>query len=113
MQYIILNRGKKLFFTMWGIWVSKDAELNLDFKNTNLYKRQNAPKKSKSRIKILFTTQGALYIVHDPKYHDLRARGQWTKKYFFAFSILLDGLAHISAIFLLKMQKKSKIGSPY
>jgi hypothetical protein len=35
------------------------------------------------------------------------------KKYFFAFSILLDGLAHISAIFLLKMQKKSKIGSPY
>jgi hypothetical protein len=35
------------------------------------------------------------------------------KKYFFVFSILLDGLAHISAIFLLKMQKKSKIGSPY
>jgi hypothetical protein len=34
------------------------------------------------------------------------------KKYFFAFTILLDGLAHISAIFLLKMQKKSKIGSP-
>jgi hypothetical protein len=34
------------------------------------------------------------------------------KKYFFAFSILLDGLAHISAIFLLKMQKNSKIGSP-
>jgi hypothetical protein len=34
-------------------------------------------------------------------------------KYFLAFSILLDGLAHISAIFLLKMQKKSKIGSPY
>jgi hypothetical protein len=35
------------------------------------------------------------------------------KKYFFAFSTLLDGLAYISAIFLLKMQKKSKIGSPY
>jgi hypothetical protein len=35
------------------------------------------------------------------------------KNYFFAFSILLDGLARISAIFLLKMQKKSKIGSPY
>jgi hypothetical protein len=33
------------------------------------------------------------------------------KKYFFAFSTLLDGLAYISAIFLLKMQKKSKIGS--
>jgi hypothetical protein len=33
------------------------------------------------------------------------------KTYFFAFSILLDALAHISAIFLLKMQKKSKIGS--
>jgi hypothetical protein len=27
-------------------------------------------------------------------------------KYFFAFSILLDGPAHISSIFLLKMQKK-------
>jgi hypothetical protein len=35
------------------------------------------------------------------------------KKYFFAFSVILDELAHISAIFLLKMQKKSKIGSPY
>jgi hypothetical protein len=35
------------------------------------------------------------------------------KKYFVAFSIPLDGLAHISAIFRLKMQKKSKIGSPY
>jgi hypothetical protein len=23
------------------------------------------------------------YIVHDPKYHDLRARGQWTKEIFF------------------------------
>jgi hypothetical protein len=34
-------------------------------------------------------------------------------KYFFAFSILLDGLAHISAIFLLKRQKKYKIGSSY
>jgi hypothetical protein len=33
--------------------------------------------------------------------------------YFLGFSILLDGLAHISAIFLLKMQKKSEIGSPY
>jgi hypothetical protein len=35
------------------------------------------------------------------------------KKYFFAFSILLDDLAHISAMFILKMQKKSKIGSLY
>jgi hypothetical protein len=59
MQYILLYRGQKFFFTMWGIWVSKDADLNVDFKNINLYKRQNAPKKSKSRIKILFTTQGA------------------------------------------------------
>jgi hypothetical protein len=85
MQYKLLNRGQKIFFTMWGIWVSKKAELNVDFKKINLYKRQNAPKKSKSRIKILFTTQGP---------------------------ILLDGLAHISAMFLLKMQKKYKIGSP-
>jgi hypothetical protein len=34
------------------------------------------------------------------------------KKYFFAFSILLDGLAHISAIFLLKMQKSLKSAHP-
>jgi hypothetical protein len=46
---------------MWGLWVSKDAELNVDFKNINLYKRQNAPKKSKFRIKILFT--GAPYTL--------------------------------------------------
>jgi hypothetical protein len=32
-----LYRGQKFFFTMWGLWVSKDAELNVDFKNINLY----------------------------------------------------------------------------
>jgi hypothetical protein len=73
---------------MWGIWVSKDAELNVDFKNINLYERQNAPKKSKSlsfdshKPHIVKKSFG-LYIVHDPKYHDLRARGQWTKKNIF------------------------------
>jgi hypothetical protein len=51
-----------------------------------------------------------LYIVHDPKYHDLRAGGQWTKNIFFAFSILLDGLAHICYI-PFENAKKSKIGS--
>jgi hypothetical protein len=35
------------------------------------------------------------------------------KKYFFAFSIHLDGLAHISAIFRLKMQKSLKSAHPY
>jgi hypothetical protein len=30
------------------------------------------------------------------------------KKYFFAFSILLDDLAHISAMFILKMKKSLK-----
>jgi hypothetical protein len=34
------------------------------------------------------------------------------KKYFFAYSILLDGLAHISAIFPLKMQKSLKSAHP-
>jgi hypothetical protein len=34
------------------------------------------------------------------------------KKFLFAFSILLDGLAHISAIFLLKMQKSLKSAHP-
>jgi hypothetical protein len=32
-----LHRGQNFFFTMWGLWVSKDAELNVDFKNINLY----------------------------------------------------------------------------
>jgi hypothetical protein len=26
-----------LFFILWGLWVSKDAEFNVDFKNINLY----------------------------------------------------------------------------
>jgi hypothetical protein len=29
-------RVKKIFFIMWGLWVSKDAEFNVDFKNINL-----------------------------------------------------------------------------
>jgi hypothetical protein len=39
-----------------------------------------------------------LYILHNHKNHYLHARGQWSKKYFFAFSILLDGLAPILTI---------------
>jgi hypothetical protein len=27
----------KIFFTIWGIWVSKEAEFNVDFKNIDLY----------------------------------------------------------------------------
>jgi hypothetical protein len=64
MHYTVLYRGQKFFFTMWGMVVSKDAEFNVDFNNINLYLRQNAPKKSKSRIKILFTTQGAPCVVN-------------------------------------------------
>jgi hypothetical protein len=56
-----LYNGPNFFFILWGLWVSKDAELNVDFKNINLYLRQNAPKRSKSRMKILFTTQGVLF----------------------------------------------------
>jgi hypothetical protein len=48
---------------MWGLWVSKDAELNVDFKNINLYKRQNAPKKKKITYHVL---------------HDLFYRLKWT-----------------------------------
>jgi hypothetical protein len=29
-------RVQKFVFTIWGWWVSKDAEFNVDFKNTNL-----------------------------------------------------------------------------
>jgi hypothetical protein len=28
---------KNFFFTIWGLWVSKDAEFNVGFKNINLY----------------------------------------------------------------------------
>jgi hypothetical protein len=40
MHYI---RVQKFFFTIWTSWVSKDAEFDVDFKNTNL-PWQNAPK---------------------------------------------------------------------
>jgi hypothetical protein len=32
-HYIRVN---KFFFTIWGLWVSKDAEINVDFKYINL-----------------------------------------------------------------------------
>jgi hypothetical protein len=47
-------------------------------------------------------------ILHNPKNHDLRARGQCTKKFVFCFSTLLDGLVPILTLFLLKMQKESR-----
>jgi hypothetical protein len=31
-----LYKGPKFFFIIWGLWVSKDAEFNVDFKNINL-----------------------------------------------------------------------------
>jgi hypothetical protein len=30
--------GQKIFFTMFTLWVSKDAEFYIDFKNINLLK---------------------------------------------------------------------------
>jgi hypothetical protein len=45
-----LYKGPKLFFIIWGLWASKDAEFNIDFKNA-----QNAPKKSYSNLS--FDTQ--------------------------------------------------------
>jgi hypothetical protein len=27
----------RIFFTLWGLWVSKDAEFYVDFKNINLF----------------------------------------------------------------------------
>jgi hypothetical protein len=31
-----LFMGLKFFFIIWGLWVSEDAEFNVDFKNINL-----------------------------------------------------------------------------
>jgi hypothetical protein len=44
MQYIGV-KNCFVFFTMWGKWVSKEAEFNVDFKIINLPYLQNAPKK--------------------------------------------------------------------
>jgi hypothetical protein len=30
-------KGKKFFFTIWALWVSRDAEFYVDSKHTNLY----------------------------------------------------------------------------
>jgi hypothetical protein len=98
MQYILLNRGKKIFPTIWGIWVTNDAELNVDFQNINLYYRQNAPKKSKSRIKILFTTQGAPCVLN--------------KIFFCVFQSFRWSSTYLCYI-PFENAKKSKIGSPY
>jgi hypothetical protein len=51
---------QKNFLQTPSRWVSKNAEFCVDFKNINLYWWQNAPKTSKSRIKLCFTTQGGL-----------------------------------------------------
>jgi hypothetical protein len=34
-----LYKGPKFLFSLkiWGVWVSRDAEFNVDFKNINLY----------------------------------------------------------------------------
>jgi hypothetical protein len=34
---VILCRVQNFFFILWDLWVSKDAEFNVDFKNINLY----------------------------------------------------------------------------
>jgi hypothetical protein len=31
-----LYKGKKIFFVTWGLWVSKDAEFNVDLKKYEL-----------------------------------------------------------------------------
>jgi hypothetical protein len=46
-----------------------------------------------------------IHIMHDHKNHDLRASGQWTKKYYFDLPTLLDGLA--PTVFILKIKIKS------
>jgi hypothetical protein len=51
-------KGPKIFFTILTSWLSKDAEFYVDFKIINLPLSQNAPKKSYSRKKNFFTTQG-------------------------------------------------------
>jgi hypothetical protein len=53
------ERSFFFFFIILGLWVSKDAEFNVDVKNINLPKWQNAPKKSYSRkTNFLYTVCG-------------------------------------------------------
>jgi hypothetical protein len=61
MHYI---RVQNILFTIWTSWVSKDAELYVDFKNINLPFWQNAPKEviQEKRISLLhMCTGGNLY----------------------------------------------------
>jgi hypothetical protein len=50
------------FFKIWGLWVSKDEEFNVDFKNINLT-FVTTHKKSYSRNTNFFYTQGAMCSV--------------------------------------------------
>jgi hypothetical protein len=64
-------RVQKFFFIIWGLWVSKDAEFNVDFKNINLPKRQHAHKKGYSRKTNFNTTQGPPCVYKIPEKNDL------------------------------------------
>jgi hypothetical protein len=58
----IQYKGSKDFFTKWAWWVSKDAEINVDFKNINLYWSQNAPKKGIQEKLFSHVHTGAPYV---------------------------------------------------
>jgi hypothetical protein len=53
-----------------------------------------------------------LYIVHDPKYRDLGASGQWTKKIFFCIFHSFRWSRTYLCYIPFENAKKSKIGSP-
>jgi hypothetical protein len=54
---IMLSCPNFFYLTIWAWWVLKEAEFNVDFKNINLYRWQNAPKKfiKEKRISHLHT----------------------------------------------------------
>jgi hypothetical protein len=106
---VITCKGSKKLFMVWGIWVSKDTKVSLYFLNLHKILLLLIPIHPTLK-KIVWPLYS---IVHDPKNHYLRARGKLTKQIIFAFSTLFDSLAPILTIFLLKINKKSKIGSHY
>jgi hypothetical protein len=86
-----------IFFIIWHLflWVSKDAEFNVDSKNINLPLWQNAPKKLFRKNEFLIYTRGS--------------GGHLTKKLVLLFSVLLHKNEYIPGVLSFKIKFSSTI----
>jgi hypothetical protein len=60
---VIMLSCPNFFLTIWAWWVLKEAEFNVDFRNINLYRWQNVPKKviKEKRISHAYTGGSPTY----------------------------------------------------